>query len=381
MEQQNEIQQPTLDTERQVQAKIYARIRRRLMFVDLFLGIAYLLAWLLFGWSLELRELLSAFINNDWLLVAVYSVIFGGIYYLISAPLSYYQGYILPHRFNLSTQTLRAWIIDQIKGGLVAGVLGLFVLEVMYAILRNFADIWWLWVAGFLLVFNVLLANLAPVLLFPIFYKFKPLGEEYADLEARLMKLAKEAGTGVRGVFEFDMSRRTKAANAAFTGLGNTRRILLGDTLLKEFTPEEIETILAHELAHHVHKDIPVGIVVETVVTLFGLYLASLFLAWGVTAMGLEGVGDIAGLPLVIIAFGAYGLITMPLTNAFSRWRERRADQYALKLTGNGSAYASALTRMANQNLADVDPAAWEEFLFHSHPSLSKRIAMAHTNQ
>jgi len=351
------------------------------MFVDLFLGIAYLLAWLLFGWSLGLRELLSAFINNDWLLVAVYSVIFGGIYYLISAPLSYYQGYILPHRFNLSTQTLRAWIIDQIKGGLVAGVLGLFVLEVMYAILRNFADIWWLWVAGFLLVFNVLLANLAPVLLFPIFYKFKPLGEEYADLEARLMKLAKEAGTGVRGVFEFDMSRRTKAANAAFTGLGNTRRILLGDTLLKEFTPEEIETILAHELAHHVHKDIPVGIVVETVVTLFGLYLASLFLAWGVTAMGLEGVGDIAGLPLVIIAFGAYGLITMPLTNAFSRWRERRADQYALKLTGNGSAYASALTRMANQNLADVDPAAWEEFLFHSHPSLSKRIAMAHTNQ
>jgi STE24 endopeptidase len=228
-----------------------------------------------------------------------------------------------------------------------------------------------------MILINVLLANLAPVLLFPIFYKFQPLGEQHADLEARLLRLAEQAHTRVRGVYQFDMSRRTKAANAALTGLGNTRRIILGDTLLDEFSADEIETVLAHELAHHVHKDIPLGVAVESAILLVGFYLASLVMDWGVTAFDLSGPGDIAGLPLLGLAFGVFGLVTMPLSNAYSRWRERLADEYALRVTRNGTAYASALTRLANQNLADADPPAWEEFLLYSHPALGKRIAMA----
>jgi STE24 endopeptidase len=173
------------------------------------------------------------------------------------------------------------------------------------------------------------------------------------------------------------MSRRTKAANAALTGLGNTRRILLGDTLLKEFSPDEIETVLAHELGHHVHRDIPLGILIESLVTLGGLYLASLALNWGVVAFGLDGPADIAALPLFVLVIGLYSLLTMPLSNAYSRWRERLADEYALQATHNGSAYASALTRLANQNLAEVDPEPWVEFLLYSHPALGKRIALA----
>jgi STE24 endopeptidase len=173
------------------------------------------------------------------------------------------------------------------------------------------------------------------------------------------------------------MSKRTKAANAALTGLGNTRRIILGDTLLKEFTPDEIETVLAHELGHHVHKDIPAGMLISALLTLGGLYIAALGLNWGVTYFGFEGVSDIAALPLFMLVMGLYGLVTMPLSNAYSRWRERRADQYALEATGNGQAYASALTRLANQNLAEADPEPWVEFLLYSHPSLSSRIAMA----
>lgn len=228
-----------------------------------------------------------------------------------------------------------------------------------------------------MLLFNVLLANLAPVLIFPIFYKFVPLGDEYAELAERLKSLAERAGARVRGVFKFDMSRRTKAANAALTGLGNTRRIILGDTLLDEFTSDEIETVLAHELGHHVHKDIPKGILIESVITLVGLYLASLGLLWGTTVFGFEGPADIAALPLFVLVMGAYGFLTMPLTNAYSRARERRADEYALKATDNGSAYASALIRLANQNLADADPEPWVEILLYSHPALSKRIEMA----
>jgi STE24 endopeptidase len=250
-------------------------------------------------------------------------------------------------------------------------------LEAIYAVLRATPDAWWLWAGGLLLLVNVILTQLAPVLIFPLFFKFVPLGQEHAELAERLMHLAERADARVRGVFTFDMSRRTKAANAMVIGLGNTRRIILGDTLLQEFTPDEIETVLAHELGHHVHKDIPLGIAVESVVTLGGLWLASLGLRWGVAVFGFAGPADVAALPVLALVMGAYALVTMPLGNAFSRWRERRADEYALRSTGKGAAYASALTRLANQNLAEADPEPWVEFLLHSHPALGKRIAMA----
>jgi STE24 endopeptidase len=367
----------SLDHKRQQQAKIYARIQRRLMLVDLGLSGFYMLAWLVFGWSVELRDALLVYTSNEWLLVALFALTFGGLLGLIGLPLSYYEGFVLPHRFGLSNQTLGGWLSDQVKMGLVGGFIGLFLLEIVYAVLRTAPESWWLWATGIMILINVLLANLAPVLLFPIFYKFQPLGEQHADLEARLLRLAEQAHTRVRGVYQFDMSRRTKAANAALTGLGNTRRIILGDTLLDEFSADEIETVLAHELAHHVHKDIPLGVAVESAILLVGFYLASLVMDWGVTAFDLSGPGDIAGLPLLGLAFGVFGLVTMPLSNAYSRWRERLADEYALRVTRNGTAYASALTRLANQNLADADPPAWEEFLLYSHPALGKRIAMA----
>ncbi len=367
----------TLDPEKQEQAKEYARIRRRLMLGDLALGGIYALLWLVTGWSIDLRNYLLGFTTNDWLLVAGFILVFGGIYFLIDLPLGYYSSYILPHRYGLSTQTFKGWIIDQVKGVLVGGVLGLLVIEIVYYVLRISPNLWWLWAGLILLFFNVILANLAPVLLMPLFYKFVPLEEEHADLVARLLNLTERAGTRVRGVYKFDMSRRTKAANAAITGLGNTRRIILGDTLIEEFTPDEIETVLAHELGHQVHRDIPIGILVESVITLGGLYLASLGLEWGVTTLGYAGSSDIAAMPLFVLVMGAYGLLVMPLGNAFSRWRETRADEYALKMTGKGEAYASALTRLANQNLAEADPEPWVESLLYSHPALGKRIAMA----
>ena len=367
----------TLDPERQEKAKEYARIRRRLMVVDLALGGLYALVWLLGGLSVGLRDYLLQWTDNVGLLVAGFVLIFGGIYFLLDLPLGYYSGFVLPHRYGLSTQTLSGWVVDLIKSVLLGGILGLLVIEIIYYVLRISPDLWWLWAGLILLFFSVILANLAPVLLMPLFYKFVPLEEEHADLVDRLMNLADRAGTHVRGVYQFDMSRRTKAANAAITGLGNTRRIILGDTLINEFSPDEVETILAHELGHQVHRDIPIGILVESIITLGGLYLASLGLQWGVEVFGFEGVADIAAFPLFGLVVGAYGMVTMPLGNAFSRWRERRADEYALKTTSNGQAYASALTRLANQNLAEVDPEPWVEVLLYSHPALNKRIAMA----
>ena len=366
-----------LDPERQSEAREYARIRRRLLVVDLLIGGVYVVAWLYFGWSIALRDILLNWTNNPWILVAGFGLFFAGLYLILSLPLSYYSGYILPVRYGMSNQQVSGWLKDLIKGILIGGLLGGLILEMIYAVLRFYPETWWLIAAVFLLLFSVLLANLAPIILMPIFYKFEPLGEEYTNLDKRLLKLADSTNTRIKGVYQFDMSTRTNAANAALVGLGNTRRILLGDTLLAEFTSDEIETVLAHEIGHHVHRDIPYGILVEGVITLIGLYFAAEGLNWGVEALGLSGVADIAGLPLFMLVIGAFGLITMPMTNAYSRWREGRADLFALEVTKMNNAYASALVRLANQNLAVADPEPWVEFLLYSHPALGKRIKMA----
>ncbi len=366
-----------LDQSKQVQAKEYARIRRRLTLLELVIGGLYTTSWLVFGWGIDLTGRIEQLSNNPWLEVAVFALIFPGIYLIIDVPLSFYSSFILPHRFQLSNQKLQGWVGDLIKGMALSGIFSLLIIEVIYWLLRTIPEAWWVIAGFFIFAINIVLANLAPILLMPLFFKFTPLAEEYRELSERLVRLSERAGTRVRGVFQIDMSRRTKAANAALTGLGNTRRIILGDTLLREFTTDEIETVFGHELGHQVNKDIPLGMAVETMLTFVGLYLANLGLNWGVAYFGFDSLWDPAAMPLLVLVMGGYGLITMPLGNAFSRWRERRADVYALQATGNGTAYASALVRLANQNLAEADPEAWVELLLYSHPALGKRIEMA----
>jgi len=366
-----------LDPEKQKQAKAYARIRRRLWVVDTIFSTLYFLAWILHGWAISLRTALSNITTNEWLLVPLFVAVFGGIYFLLNLPLGYYSGFVLPHRFGQSNQTLKDWITDQLKGLALGAPLGLILLELLYLALRATGDLWWLWAAGGLLVFNVLLINLAPILIMPLFNKYVPLGDEHKELADRLLKLAERAKTKVRGVFKFDMSKRTKSANAALTGIGNTRRIVLGDTLINEFSTDEIETVLAHELGHHVHRDIPVLVTFGILSTTLGLYLASLGLNWAIGTFAFTSPADVAALPALGLIFGIYDFFTMPLNNAISRWRENMADDYALQATGKHEAFASAFTRLANQNLGEVDPESWVVFMFYSHPPLGERIEKA----
>ena len=367
----------TLDPEKQKQAKLYAWIRRRLWLGDTIFSALYFLAWIFFGWSISLREWLTTITTNPWLLIPLFVLVFGGIFFLLNLPLGYYSGFVLPHRFDQSNQDLKDWVMDQIKGLAIGAPLGLILLELLYLALRLTGDLWWLWTAGGLLVFNVLLINLAPVLIMPLFNKYVPLGDEHQELADRLLKLAERAKTKVRGVFKFDMSKRTKSANAALTGIGNTRRIVLGDTLIDEFSTDEIETVLAHELGHHVHNDIPVLVTFGILSTTLALYLASLGLNWAIGTFGFTSPADIAALPALGLIMGIYDFLTMPLNNAISRWREGMADDYALQATGKYEAFASAFTRLANQNLGEIDPEKWVVLMFYSHPPLGERIEKA----
>lgn len=366
-----------IDPQRQEKAKEYARIKRRMWLVDMAGGLLYALLWLVTGWSTGLRDWLLSFTENPYLLVALYAVIFGGIYYVLNLPLSYLAEFVYPHRYDLSTQSLKDWLLDQVKGLGVGAILGLILIQVIYLILRVTGDAWWLWLSGAMLLFSVVLVNLAPVLIMPIFNKFTPLSEEHEDLAERLIRLAEKAGTEVKGVYKMDMSRRTRQANAALMGSGNTRRIVLGDTLIEEFSPDEIETVLAHELGHHVNKDMPILIGFSTLLITLGFFLVSLVMNWAVNTFGLTGVADPAGLPVLMILLSLYQLVVMPISNAFSRWRERMADDYALETTDKPEAFASAFKQLANQNLGEVDPEPWVVFLFYSHPPLRDRIMKA----
>ena len=365
----------TLDPERQEKAKEYARIRRRLFVVDLVIGAVYLIIWIVTGLAPWLREQVHLLTQATWLSVPLFAFGFGLPYGILTAPLNYYGGFVLPHKYEQSTQSLKDWLIDQVKGILISGILGLIILEIIYWLLGVAPQTWWLWAALVMMVLTIILSNLAPVLIFPLFYKYQPLEDE--ELVNRLTRLAENAGTRVKGVYAFDLSSKTVAANAALMGLGSTRRIVLGDTLINSFSTDEIETVLAHELGHHVHKDLLLGILVQSVLTLFGFWLANLVMRWGIATFGYTGLTDPATLPLLIIALSIFGLVTMPLGNAWSRWREVMADTYALATTQKPQAFINAMTRLANQNLAEAEPPAWVEFLLHSHPSIHKRVAMA----
>jgi len=294
---------------------------------------------------------------------------------LLFLPLSYYGGFVLPHRFGLSVQSRRGWASDYVKALAVGLIQAALVALPVYALLRHAPDTWWLWAALVITLFAVLLTNLAPVLIVPLFNKLVPLDD--AALRERLVALAERAGTRVRGVYVMDMSRRTRTANAALMGLGNTRRIVLGDTLWQHFTPVEIEAILAHELGHHVHADLWRAIALQSALTFGALWIADRAMRLTLGALGLRGLDDPAGLPLLLLVAGVLLTILMPLTNALSRRWEADADRFAVRITQNVEAWKGALLKLADQNLAEIDPPAWVEWLLYSHPSIRHRLVSA----
>ncbi len=371
-------QQVAVDEERQQKAREYAMIRRRLSLLSLAIvsvGAIFIFTSKLDIWLRDVLQPLNWQPVRGWLPLQVlcYFLALIGVYFIINAPLTYYRGFVLSHRYGISTQPLAKWLADLLKGMLLGLALEIIAVELIYLLLATQPLTWWLWVALAMLFFSVVMANLAPVLILPIFYKFSPLPE--GELKQRLSALAERANTRVRGIFTMKMSDKTTAANAALMGLGNTRRIVLGDTMLDRYSPDEIEVVLAHELGHHVHKDIWKLIVSQSLLTLISLYLVNAGLHWIVAQpYGYHGIADPATIPFVLLLSAVVGLIFMPISNAYSRAIEYQADEYALQATNNIEAFKNMMTRLANQNLAEVEPAPIIEILFHDHPSIRKRL-------
>jgi STE24 endopeptidase len=286
-----------------------------------------------------------------------------------------YYGFRLERRFHLSNQKFVAWAWDEVKGFLIGIVLGSVVVELVYFTIRQWPQRWWMLAWALFMGLFILMAQLAPVVLFPIFYKFEPLEDE--DLRRRLVILGERSGTRVRGVYRWKLSEKSKKANAALTGLGATRRIILADTLLDNYTADEIEAILAHELGHQVHRHILKSIFVQAAITLFGFWAANWALHYSVDHHMFEQMSDFADLPLLALVSVVLSFLLMPAMNAYSRFNERQADRYAFESTATVEPFISSMNKLAEQNLAERTPSKWVEWFFHSHPSISRRLAAA----
>jgi STE24 endopeptidase len=357
---------PVLDLDRQKMAKTYGRQRRALMAAGAFLTLAYLVAWQVGLSRGQVHVVGAASIAGVFVAIVVG-------WEIVSLP-NDWIGYQLSRGYGLSTQSVGSWFADKLKALGLLVLLGGGMVELTYLFMSLAPAWWWLIDAGVLLVVTVLLANLAPVLIAPLFFTFTPL--EDSELAERLLRLVHTAGTRVRGVFTMHLSEKTTAANAALMGWGNTRRIVVGDTLASSFTHDETEAVLAHELGHHVHHDIWRAIALQTVTTLAGLWLTAVCYQ-GLQAAGWLGVlHDAQNMPAIGLLFGFWTAVFTPLTNWASRVAERHADEYALATASRPEAFAGSMIRLANQNLAEVDPPRWVEILLYDHPAIERRIRL-----
>lgn len=357
------------------EAKTYARLKLATGVAASVVLFLFLLAVTASGWSSDLEHWARSMTPHRYLALLVFAASLWAAQTVVTAPFTFYSGFVLEHRFHLSSRSLAGWLWDHTKGLLVtlpiAGLLGI----AAYVCLEMFGDEWWLPVGVLVTLASVITTGVAPVVIFPIFYTYSPLPD--GVLRQRLTELCARARLRFDGIFTFDLSRNTRKANAGFAGLGPSKRIILGDTLVREFNDDEIETVVAHELGHYVHRHIPACLLVGAVSSFLGLFIASRAYAWSLPWFGFPSPTDFAALPLLALWLAAFAVVTTPLGNMLSRHHERQADAYAVRLTGRPDAFASALRKLGTTNLADPSPHPVIEFLLYSHPSLARRLRAA----
>jgi len=356
---------------RKQEAKKYEKIKLITGITESLLTFMLILFLIISGFTKKLEFFTTGYFSNPYLQLLLLGTVIGIIMMLISFPFDYFFGFRLEHKYNLSNLTFTGWIKEKAKGFLVGLLLGLPIIFLFYWLVSSYT-FWWI-IFGFIInIYSVLLAKIAPIFIFPLFYKFKPIDDE--ALKNRILALCEKIGFKIKGVFAFDMSKTTKKANAAFTGIGKTRRIIIGDTLISGFSHDEIETVFAHELGHYKKGHIRNQIIISFFSTFAGLFLISVVYDALLPVFGFTYRWEIAALPLLMLIAGTLAFLTSPFGAFISRKYEFEADRFAIDTTGNFDVFKSAMEKLAFQNLSDDEPPKLVEFWFHSHPSIKRRI-------
>ena len=377
---QSQIQDEQQKKERLDQAIKYQKAKNIHFFLDQGYTIIFLILFLFLGLSAFLRRQIEKLTKKRFWLIFFYSLIFIILAFIVGLPSSYY-GFHLEQKYQLSNQNFSQWFGEQLKGLIILIIIGLIAIEGIYLALKKAPRTWWIYVSIVFVFFTVLLINLAPILIMPLFNVYTPLPQ--GKIRDKLIALSEKANVNVENIYQMDMSKQTKKANAMFTGIGNTKRIVLGDNLVKEYTPDEIEVVIAHEMGHNVLQHIWKLIALMSFVSAIGFLIIHLTMGRIINRyrarLKIEGMADIASLPLFMLIFVVFSLITLPVSPTYSRYLERQADKFALDLTDKPDAFITAMDKLAYQNLSDPNPSPVIEFLLYDHPPSSKRIKFAET--
>ena len=359
----------------------YARIRRKLWLMELGLSLGLSVAFIASGWAQRLGVRVEAWAVSWPLQAAAYAGLLWFATVLFFFPLDWLRDYRLERRFGLSNHTPVSWLKDHAKQLGLSAFFGLVAVESLSAILRFSPQRWWLWTAAAWFGWSVVITRIFPTWLIPLFYRQKPV--EDAALTRSLEQFLERCGTPVHGVFQVNLSRTTKKANACLCGMGPTRRVLLSDTLLSAYPEPEIEVVLAHEVGHHRLHHLGISLVVGAAAMAAACFLvdaAVRVLVDGGPFFDLAPIGrlsSLAALPVIGLGLALANLALLPATNGLSRFLEQQADRFALEKTQNPGAFIGAMRRLAEQNLAELQPPRWVEWLLYDHPPIAKRLAMA----
>ncbi|MBW7888834.1 MAG: M48 family metallopeptidase [Bacteroidetes bacterium] len=364
-----------MTTEQTPDVKQYNRIKLVVSLTGTAVSFLLLLLMLFTGFTVTVESYCYSVSTHSYLALILFSAILGIINSVVSFPFSLYSGFLLEHQYRMSNQTFLQWLWENFKGMLVSIPIMLPLLLIFYFFLSELKTLWWLPAGVTLFIFSIGLSRIAPTFILPLFYQLTPL--ENSALKEKILALTKATKMTVQGIFVFNLSKTTKKANAAFTGIGKSKRILLGDTLVDSFSPDEIETVFAHELGHYVHGHIWKNILAGTLSIFLGLYLTSEAYSASLSWFGFSSESQLAALPLLLLWLGVYSIVTSPAGNILSRKYEFEADRYAIHTTKNKEAFISTMNKLAAMNLADTQPHPLVEFLFYSHPSIEKRIIAA----
>ena len=377
---QSQIQDEQQKKERLDQAIKYQNAKNVHFFADQGFTILVLILFLFLGLSAFLRHQVEKITKKRFWVIFLYSLIFILLAFIIGLPSSYY-GFHLEQKFQLSNQNFGQWFGEQLKAILVLFIIGLIIIEGIYFALKKAPKTWWIYVSVVFVFFTVVLVNLAPILILPLFNVYTPLPQ--GEVRDRLISLSEKAGVEVEDIFQMDMSKQTKKVNAALTGIGNTKRIILGDNIINEFTPEEIEFVIAHEMGHNVLQHIWKVIALSSFISAIGFLIIHLSMGRIIhrfrKSLKIENMADIASLPLFLLIFSIFSLVTLPVIPTYSRHIERQADKFAMDMTRNPDVAVVAFEKLAYKNLSDPNPHPVIEFLLYDHPPISKRIKFAET--
>ncbi|MBI4018825.1 MAG: M48 family metallopeptidase [Candidatus Aenigmarchaeota archaeon] len=361
----------SFDPKKRRTAKIYTMTKIMNGLINGFaVPVVFLTAFLYFGGS----NYLASIMPEGWLAVPLYTIFFLIILSLVHLPLRFYSSFVYEHKHSLSTQTLGGWAKDYAKSSFLSYAFSLVAITGVYYLMSSY-ELWWLWAGMIYIAMVAVLEYLSPIFILPLFYKLQPLKDK--KYKNKILKICRNLGAkGINSVLIANESQRSVKANALFTGFGNTKRIVLFDTLMNNFTKDEIDTVIGHEVGHYLNHDILKGFLLEAIAIFPVLYLTDIILKIFAPVLGFDPY-SIASLPLFMLTYTLINFVLMPFSSFFSRRMETDADLFALNHIRKPVAQISTEKRLADNALHDHEPPRWAELLMYSHPAAGRRIKLA----